>query len=223
MVRRITPDVPRLLTRRSLLKRGIATAGAVGLGPTLLAACGGDEGARKGQFKGVTVRVVTLDGGPVGEVPLTTIGRQWEQRTGAKIEVQAFPFGQLFSKVRSSLRAQQDFGDLWHISAQWAGDIMGGGLLEPVPEGIRARLDMDDVLPGIRRIHDWGDVQYGVPYDGDCHMLSYRKDALRNAAYRERFNSEFRCPPQTRKQGALHQYRNSCFIPIEKTSLVSTD
>ncbi len=204
MVRRITPDVPRLLTRRSLLKRGIATAGAVGLGPTLLAACGGDEGARKGQFKGVTVRVVTLDGGPVGEVPLTTIGRQWEQRTGAKIEVQAFPFGQLFSKVRSSLRAQQDFGDLWHISAQWAGDIMGGGLLEPVPEGIRARLDMDDVLPGIRRIHDWGDVQYGVPYDGDCHMLSYRKDALRNAAYRERFNSEFGYalphPPRTWEQ-----------------------
>jgi multiple sugar transport system substrate-binding protein len=185
-----------------LLERGIVTAGGVGLGPTLLAACGGDdEGAAKGQFKGVTVRVVTLAGGPVGEVPLTTIGKQWERRTGANIEIQAFPFGQVFQKIRSSLRAQRDFGDLWHILGMWAGDLMGGGVLEPVPEEIKARLDLDDVLPGIRRIHDWSDVQYGVPYDGDNHMLNYRKDVLQNPAYRERFKSEFSYdlprPPQT--------------------------
>ena len=203
MVRRITAHDPKLLTRRSLLERGIATAGAVGLGPTLLAACD-DEGAERGQFKGVTVRVVTLSGGPLGEVPLTTIGKQWEQRTGAKIEIQAFPFGQVYSKIRSSLRAQQDFGDLWHISGQWGGDLMGGGVLEPVPDEIRVRLDMDDVLPAIRPIHDWSDVQYGVPYDGDNHMLNYRKDALQNAAHRERFKSEFGYdlprPPRTWEQ-----------------------
>jgi len=141
-------------------------------------------------FSGQTVVVVTQTGSAIGG-PVLDKGPIWEEMTGGNIELQTFAFGELFEKISTALATGSGDYDVIIYAADWAGDIMAPGYVLEISEEILEQIDVDDVIPLYAdRITTWGGVPYALPYDGDAHMLYYRKDLFANEDYQAGFEAE---------------------------------
>ena len=129
-------------------------------------------------FQGQKIVVVTQTGRSIGG-PVEDFAPEWEAMTGGDVELQQFAFGELFEKMITSFETGTNAYDVLIFPADWAGDFMAPGYLEPIPESVLANLEPDDIIPLYgKRITAWGDTVYALPYDGDAHMLYYRKDLV---------------------------------------------
>jgi len=142
------------------------------------------------KFPGQTV-VVESQAGPVISGPIQRFGPIWEKATGAKIELVTYPFGEMFEKLRTELAAGAYTSDLFNFTSGWAGDFMGGGFLETVPDDVKALIGMDDYYPTYRESMSWGGSMQGIVYDGNVHSLFYRRDLFENADHKKRFADQF--------------------------------
>jgi len=158
----------------------------VGFQPNIEGALARTSGKR---FDGVTVVLAGVSGQVefVGDA-----AKPWEEATGAKVELSITPMGDFPDKVAAGFAANTFVGDILNVPPYLAGDLMGAGFVEPVPDDVKERLDWEDVLP-VFRINqtDWGGVTYGYPWDGDVHSLYYRTDLIEDSNKQEAFKSEF--------------------------------
>ncbi len=129
-------------------------------------------------FEGQKVVVVTQTG-PAISGPVETHAPEWEAMTGGEVELQQFAFGELFEKIITAFDTGANDYDVLIFPADWAGDFMAPGFLEEVTPEMLEGLDPEDIIPLYgERITAWGDKIYAFPYDGDAHMLYYRKDLV---------------------------------------------
>lgn len=129
-------------------------------------------------FSGMKIVVVTQEGSAIGG-PAEQYGAEWAEMTGATVEVQRFAFSDLFPKIITALQTGTGEFDVLIYASDWMGDIAGGGYVLPIPDDLKEAIDWDDMLPLYReRIADWGGTTYAVPFDGDSHMMYYRKDLV---------------------------------------------
>ena len=129
-------------------------------------------------FAGQTVVVVTQTGYSIGG-PVEDHAPEWEALTGGTVQLQQFAFGELFEKIVTALETGAGEYDVLIFPADWAGDFMAPGYLEAIPAEVWDALEPDDVVPLYAdRITAWGDTRYALPYDGDSHMMYYRKDLV---------------------------------------------
>jgi len=134
--------------------------------------------AQSKPFDGQTVVVVTQTGTAIGGA-VEMMKPKWEEATGAKVQLQPFAFGDLFEKIITSFSTGANSYDMLLYPADWAGDIMGGGYVEPISKAFQDKIKWDDILPLYsNRIAAWGDTVYAFPFDGDSHMMYYRKDIV---------------------------------------------
>ncbi len=154
-------------------------------------------------FEGKKVVVVTQVGPSIAG-PVEMYAPEWEKETGGKIELVQLPWDELFQKTVSALSSGSGEYDVLIFPAPWSGDYMAPGYLEPIPKKILDKVNMDDVIPLYReRIIAWGDTIYALPYDGDSHMLYYRKDLINNPEYAAEFEAQYGYPlaePKTWKE-----------------------
>ena len=129
-------------------------------------------------FAGMTV-VVATQTGPSISGPIKDFAPEWEARTGASVQVAEFAFGELYEKMLASFETGSNDFDMLVFPADWAGDFMAPGYFEPITDEMMVPLLPDDIIPLYAdRITKWGDTRYALPYDGDAHMLYYRKDLI---------------------------------------------
>ena len=157
--------------------------------------------AQDGVFAGQTVVVVTQTGRSIGG-PVEDFAPEWEALTGGQVELQQFAFGELFEKMVTAFDTGSIDYDVMIFPADWAGDFMAPGYLEPIPQETLDALEPDDIVPLYAdRITAWGDTTYALPYDGDSHMLYYRKDLVNpESPYAAEFEATYGYPldePQT--------------------------
>lgn len=72
-------------------------------------------------------------------------------------------------------------------------------LLLPLDQYIKNTKEMDDILPVYRNLYmKFGGHDYGMVYDGDTHLLFYRKDVFKkyNSEYKQMYNKDLK-PPAT--------------------------
>ena len=145
-------------------------------------------------FSGQTVVVVTQTGSAIGG-PVLDKGPIWEEATGGDIVLQTFAFGELFEKIVTALSTGSGDYDVLIYAADWAGDIMAPGYVMEIPQETLDAIEADDVIPLYAdRITTWGGVPYALPYDGDAHMLYYRKDLVDNEMYAADFEAAYGYP-----------------------------
>jgi multiple sugar transport system substrate-binding protein len=150
--------------------------------------------AQAPRFDGQQVVVVTQTGRSIGG-PVEDFAPEWEAMTGGRVQLQQFAFGELFEKMVSSFESGATSYDVLIFPADWAGDFMGPGYLEPISDELREQLDWDDVVPLYgERITAWGGQVYALPYDGDSHMLFYRKDLVDGGEYDAEFEAAYGYP-----------------------------
>ncbi len=158
------------------MKRVLAGASAL----CLLAGVGAAQAA--GEFDGVTVNVMTQTGAI--QEPLQRRAPDFEKMTGAKINIIAVPFSDLYQKVLTDWASGTNSVDAAVFAPQWMVDYVAGGYLEDITDRIAADkgLNWDDIGLFFRDFSaKYGGKTYLVPLDGDFHMLYYRKDVLEAA------------------------------------------
>ena len=140
------------------------------------------HGAQAGEFDGVTVNIMTQTGAI--QEPLARRAPEFEKMTGAKINVIAVPFSDLYQKVLTDWASGTNSVDAAVFAPQWMVDYVSGGYLEELGPRIAKdpKLKWDEIGPFFRNFSaTYGGKTYLVPLDGDFHMLYYRTDVLDKA------------------------------------------
>jgi multiple sugar transport system substrate-binding protein len=136
--------------------------------------------------------VVATQTGPQIASPMENHWKEWAAKTGGTVEVQTFPFGDLFEKIRAGFVSGASPFDIIVYASDWAGDLMGAGYLLEVPKKYQDMMGYQYLIPAYRdRILSWGGKIYGTPYDGDDHITYYRKDLLTNPQYQADFKAKY--------------------------------
>ena len=143
------------------------------------------ENIKTRDYRDVVLNVVTLEKPVLGE-PVELHARQFEELTGAKINITFVPFDKLYQEVLLGLRRNKY--DVLFYGSMWIADVLS--YLEPIPAVMLNSPQYQDVLPYYKSIARWGDVAYQVPVDGDRHYLQYRKDLLEDPRFRKEFKRE---------------------------------
>src|SRR4051794_12100924 len=138
--------------------------------------------ARAGEFDGVTVNVMTQTGAI--QEPLQRRAPEFEKLTGAKINVIAVPFSDLYQKVLTDWASGTNSVDAAVFAPQWMVDYVAGGYLEDIGARVKAdkAIEWSDIAPFFRDFSStFAGKTYLIPLDGDFHMLYYRTDVLEKA------------------------------------------
>lgn len=185
-----------LSRRRALQLFGLA-GGAALLAPAL-AACGSSGGgnalaantAVSGKFDGVTLKLL------VNQPHVTSfrdvLAPAWKQQTGGTLEVTAAPYDQLTSKQILDVQSGTGEFDVFDYFYFGLGDLVDAGALVDLTDWINTNKSAIGVDGYLKSIYDpytlLGGKRYGLPYDGDVHILFYNAELL------ERYRLE---PPKT--------------------------
>lgn len=130
---------------------------------------------------------------------------QAKKDLGIEIELIEIPFAELYTKVVTDMSNPRGKFDLILVPNDWIGEFATKGLILPLDEYIekyKDELKYDDILPHLRnRLMKWAGKTYAITFDGDCHLLYYRKDLLTDPKAREMFKREYGydlpVPPRT--------------------------
>lgn len=187
---------PALSRRRALQLLGLA-GGAALLAPAL-AACGSSatESALpstapvSGRFDGSTLKLL------VNQPHVTSfrdiLAPAWNVATGGTLEVTAAPYDQLTSKQILDVQSGTGEFDVFDYFYFGLGDLVDAGALTDVTDWIDTNADAIGVSGYLPSVYDpytlLDGKRYGLPYDGDIHILFYNAELL------DRYGLE---PPRT--------------------------
>ena len=128
-------------------------------------------GAQAGEFDGVTVNLMTQTGAI--QEPLQRRAPEFEKLTGAKINIIAVPFSDLYQKVLTDWASGTNSVDAAVFAPQWMVDYVSGGYLEELGPRIAKdkNIDWDDdcaILPqllgDLRREDLSGPARWRLPH-----------------------------------------------------------
>ncbi|MCC6456652.1 MAG: extracellular solute-binding protein [Caldilineaceae bacterium] len=134
-------------------------------------------------FEGTTVNILSFAGPQVTE-PLLRRGPDFEELTGANIEVTTVPFADLYNAILTDQTTGTNSYDAFVMSPQWNADFVAAGILEDLTDDVANDPDImwDDIALFFRNyIATYNGNIYVVPLDGDFHMIYYRTDLFEDA------------------------------------------
>lgn len=115
------------------------------------------------------------------------------KKAGINIKVIEVPFAEVYSKEKAEFIARTNAVDLVVFYPAYIGDFASNGYLEPL-DGYFKKYNphLDDVIKAFRKLYlGWEGKTYALPFDGDVHMLIYRKDLLNNKAEQAAFKQKY--------------------------------
>ncbi len=108
------------------------------------------------------------------------MAKAFEEATGAKVNVTAVPYDQVQAQATLDVQSganKFDVLDYWYISV---GAMADEGIIEDVTDLIKrdaAEIQPDDFIPSIYDTYtNHAGRRWGLPYDGDTHVLFYNKE-----------------------------------------------
>lgn len=134
-------------------------------------------------FEGVEVTVLTFDGPQIAE-PLQRRAPDFQELTGATVNVVTVPFADLYTQILTDQATGTYSYDAFVFAPQWMGDFIVPGYIEELTPYIENDPDIqwEDVAPFFRDFSATYEGKiYTIPLDGDFHMVYYRIDVLEEA------------------------------------------
>jgi multiple sugar transport system substrate-binding protein len=149
----------------------------------LVAACNSEDSEGDGagkRYDGVEVNLITFTGPQIAE-PLQRRAPDFEELTGATVNVVTVPFSDLYDKILTDVATGTNSFDAFVFAPQWMGDYVPPGYLEDITDRVNAdeALQWDDIAPFFRDFSaTYEGAVYSIPLDGDFQMVYYRSDLL---------------------------------------------
>src|SRR6266536_242657 len=180
----------RRVTRRQVL-RGTALGLGLPAVSALLAACGRDHTDELGLDRlgdapapqGPTLSFLSIQ---PHERAARQLASDFQVATGAFVRVTIVPYDQIRSKAIVDVQsgaAKYDVFDYWYTTV---GELAHQGVLSDLTELIAASPDIeaDDFISSIYDPYTLVDgKRYGLPFDGDSHVLFYNQDLLARSGF----------------------------------------
>ena len=158
-------------------------------------------------YSGRTLNIITHAVPVMGE-PTALHAKQFEELTGAKVNVVHVPFGDLFQRIMIPFQTDQNAYDVLFYGSLWIGDFQQ--YLEPVPAEYFKVSGMQDVTTNYKDVATWGKTMVQYPVDGDRHYLKYRTDVFDNpqmqARYKKDTGKELRVPATWEEYNEIAKY-----------------
>ncbi len=133
-------------------------------------------------YDGVTVNLLTELSGTFISEPLKRHARQFEQMTGATVNIETVPFGELYQEIDRGFSGEsQRQYDAIVFPPQWLVDFVRTGYLEDLTERVHAdrAIQWRDIARFFREFSaKYHGRIYTIPLDGDFQMVFYRTDLL---------------------------------------------
>lgn len=145
------------------------------------------EAMSKKNYKGRTLNIITHAVPVIGE-PTALHAKQFQELTGARVNVVHVPFGDLFQRIMIPFQTGQNAYDVLFYGSLWVGDL--NPYLEPLPKAYLDTPGMKDLTTNYRAVATWGDKMIQYPIDGDRHYMKYRKDVFENEAHKKKFKEK---------------------------------
>lgn len=177
------------ISRRAFLR---ATGSAAGV--ALLAACsapGAAPGAEEGAVPGpapITIRYAGLE---FMGAQVETFLQPFLEEHNITFERGSFGQQELTDKIMQSVATDTYLADVFQFESNARADVIGANALQEVPDFVQEEIDIDDVLPSIRSTLTWDGKLYALPYDGDIHYYSFRKDLFADPAINDEFKAKY--------------------------------
>ena len=138
-------------------------------------------------YSGRTLRIITHAVPVMGE-PTDLHAKQFQDLTGATVEVVHVPFGDLFQKVLTPLQAGQDAYDIFFNASLWIGDL--NPYEAQVPDAYLSVPAMQDVTQNYKDVATWNGKMIQYPVDGDRHYLKYRTDLFDDDTIKAKYKAD---------------------------------
>jgi multiple sugar transport system substrate-binding protein len=153
------------------------------LGASALAGLSALAPAAKAQkmYDGVEINLLTRPG-PVIAGRLEERGLEYQEMTGAKVNVATVPFADLFQKLLTDWATGTNSIDIGVFASGWAVELVDGGLVADLSDFVAKddKLQIEDVAPYFRDFNQKIDGKtYLITIDGDFQMVYYRSDVLK--------------------------------------------
>ena len=153
-------------------------------------------------FAGQKVRLISSNS--VISVALLEVKDEFEAATGAQLEIVLAVSFEHFPTIISDMTNHVGKYDASLAGSWWLGDMVAGGHLLPYDKFYGdprfPKWNIDDVLPGPRRLLSYGGKKYMVAYDHDAQVMYYRRDLLNDPRHQAAFKLKYGYPlavPQT--------------------------
>lgn len=166
--------------RRFLTGAGLASFALV------VTACGGsvpEAGARTpASFAGEELSVLLITS---HEGAAEWMAKEFKAKTGAVLKPTIVPYDEIGATLALD---QQSGANKFDVAAPWyvsIGDLAADDSIKDLTDWIdEANLDTEDFVPSIYDPYTLVDgKRYGVPFDGDTHVLFYNKDILKRNGF----------------------------------------
>lgn len=144
--------------------------GEMCLGPT-------KENVKEGEFAGVELTFMGLNNQNLHNLLFRGFLKPWEAYTGAKISWIDLAQADYNPRLQQAIATGTVDFDILEMGAPFEGDTAGKGLLDEMPDWVKAQIDMEDYVNYLKPpVGTWDGKTYRVSIDGDCHTLDYRTD-----------------------------------------------
>lgn len=150
----------------------------------------GISSAQDRLYEGVVLDVLTFTGPQIAE-PLQRRAPDFQELTGAQVNVGVVPFADLYQTILTDQATGTLSYEAFVFAPQWMVDYVVPGYLEDLTSYVEndADIQWDDVGQFFREFSaTYEGSIYTIPLDGDFHMVYYRTDVLADAGLE---------PPQT--------------------------
>ncbi len=165
---------------RGIDRRGFLRGSAAGAAALSLAGSGAfSRSARSADWSGETLRFMIINPHAGSIEPLS---QGFNARTGATVEAVKVPYDQITAQSTLDVMSganEIDVFQYWYVDKE---ALVRDGVLMDVTDRIEAEkadIDPDDFLGSLYDAYTLvGGRRYGLPYDGDTHVLFYNKEIL---------------------------------------------
>jgi multiple sugar transport system substrate-binding protein len=132
---------------------------------------------KEGEFAGVELTFLGLNNQNLHNFLFRGFLKPWEAYTGAKINWIDLAQADYNARLQQSIATKTVDFDILEMGAPFEGDTAGKGLLDEMPDYVKAQIEMDDYVGYLQApVGTWEGKTYRVSIDGDCHTYAYRKD-----------------------------------------------
>lgn len=188
------------LTSTPLDRRRFLSLAALGVSmpalATFLSSCSsGNQGALGGgggATNGKVTELIVATGTTPWLEPYREVVRHYQEQSGVKITLRAFPFDGLLTQQVNAVQQGSKAFDVFQINEGWVGDFYSKKWVRPLKE-IDSSFKWDEQLVEYDGVGRWdpktqlaglGGEAYGLPINGQIQVFAYRKDLYQKLGLR---------------------------------------
>jgi multiple sugar transport system substrate-binding protein len=143
-------------------------------------------------YEGVELKMLAI--GDTSVTRLAPIVGEFEELTGAKVQIDMFPYPGLIDKIVIEASANRPSYQLMWVDSPWVGVLGESGALEDLTDWVKRDADeihLDDIVPIQLQENTWQGRLLAFPASGMIWHQNYRKDLYEHpdeqAAFLERY------------------------------------